>query len=62
MSRLRLRSGVLDSKSNVSRLSGFNDQLTIQIEFMAYLQPDKPEKVYLPAIRAAKEKGEKLSA
>ena len=27
---------------------------------MAYLQPDKPEKVYLPAIRAAKEKGEKL--
>jgi 3-methyl-2-oxobutanoate hydroxymethyltransferase len=28
--------------------------------FMAYLQPDKPEKVYLPAIRAAKEKGEKL--
>lgn len=28
--------------------------------FMAYLQPDKPEKVYLPAIRIAKEKGEKL--
>lgn len=28
---------------------------------MAYLQPDKPEKVYLPAIRAAKEKGEKLT-
>jgi 3-methyl-2-oxobutanoate hydroxymethyltransferase len=27
---------------------------------MAYLQPDKPEKVYLPFIRAAKEKGEKL--
>lgn len=27
---------------------------------MAYLQPDKPEKVYLPAIRAAKTKGEKL--
>lgn len=27
---------------------------------MAYLQPDKPEKVYLPAIQAAKEKGEKL--
>jgi 3-methyl-2-oxobutanoate hydroxymethyltransferase len=27
---------------------------------MAYLQPDKPEKVYLPAIRAAKEKGDKL--
>lgn len=27
---------------------------------MAYLQLDKPEKVYLPAIRAAKEKGEKL--
>jgi 3-methyl-2-oxobutanoate hydroxymethyltransferase len=27
---------------------------------MAYLQPDKPEKVYLPAIRAAKVKGEKL--
>lgn len=27
---------------------------------MAYLQPDKPEKVYLPAIRTAKEKGEKL--
>jgi 3-methyl-2-oxobutanoate hydroxymethyltransferase len=27
---------------------------------MAYLQPDKPEKVYLPAIRAAKESGEKL--
>src|SRR5207237_8886848 len=27
---------------------------------MAYLQPDKPEKVYLPAIRAAKEKGQKL--
>jgi 3-methyl-2-oxobutanoate hydroxymethyltransferase len=28
---------------------------------MAYLQPDKPEKVYLPFIRAAKERGEKLS-
>ena len=27
---------------------------------MAYLQPDKPEKVYLPAIRAAKDNGEKL--
>ena len=27
---------------------------------MAYLQPDKPGKVYLPAIRAAKENGEKL--
>ena len=27
---------------------------------MAYLQPDKPEKVYLPYIRSAKEKGEKL--
>src|SRR6478672_13064305 len=27
---------------------------------MAYLQPDRPEKVYLPAIRAAKEAGEKL--
>ena len=27
---------------------------------MAYLQPDKPEKVYLPAISAAKERGEKL--
>jgi 3-methyl-2-oxobutanoate hydroxymethyltransferase len=27
---------------------------------MAYLQPDKPEKVYLPAIKAAKENGEKL--
>lgn len=27
---------------------------------MAYLQPDKPEKVYLPAIRTAKEKGERL--
>lgn len=27
---------------------------------MAYLKPDKPEKVYLPAIRAAKEKGENL--
>lgn len=27
---------------------------------MAYLQPDRPEKVYLPAIKAAKEKGEKL--
>lgn len=27
---------------------------------MAYLQPDKPGKVYLPAIRAAKEAGEKL--
>lgn len=27
---------------------------------MAYLQPDKPEKVYLPFIKAAKERGEKL--
>jgi 3-methyl-2-oxobutanoate hydroxymethyltransferase len=27
---------------------------------MAYLQPDKPEKVYLPFIKSAKEKGEKL--
>ena len=27
---------------------------------MAYLQPDRPEKVYLPAIQSAKEKGEKL--
>jgi len=27
---------------------------------MAYLQPDRPEKVYLPAIKTAKEKGEKL--
>jgi 3-methyl-2-oxobutanoate hydroxymethyltransferase len=27
---------------------------------MAYLQPDKPGKVYLPAIKAAKENGEKL--
>jgi 3-methyl-2-oxobutanoate hydroxymethyltransferase len=27
---------------------------------MAYLQPDKPEKVYVPALLAAKEKGEKL--
>lgn len=27
---------------------------------MAYLQPDQPGKVYLPAIRAAKERGEKL--
>ncbi len=27
---------------------------------MAYLQPDKPEKVYVPALRVAKEKGEKL--
>ncbi|HJS50968.1 MAG TPA: 3-methyl-2-oxobutanoate hydroxymethyltransferase [Pyrinomonadaceae bacterium] len=27
---------------------------------MAYLQPDKPEKVYLPAIKSAKERGEKL--
>jgi 3-methyl-2-oxobutanoate hydroxymethyltransferase len=29
---------------------------------MAYLQPDKPEKVYLPAIKSAKDKGEKLVA
>src|SRR4029079_15668866 len=27
---------------------------------MAYLQPDKPEKVYLPFIRSAKARGEKL--
>ncbi|MBA2736462.1 MAG: 3-methyl-2-oxobutanoate hydroxymethyltransferase [Pyrinomonadaceae bacterium] len=27
---------------------------------MAYLKPDKPEKVYVPALRIAKEKGEKL--
>jgi 3-methyl-2-oxobutanoate hydroxymethyltransferase len=27
---------------------------------MAYLQPDKPDKIYLPAILAAKEKGKKL--
>src|SRR5437764_12286024 len=27
---------------------------------MAYLQPDKPGKVYLPAIRSAKQNGEKL--
>ncbi len=27
---------------------------------MAYLQPDEPEKVYVPALRAAKEKGEKM--
>src|SRR6476646_10966713 len=27
---------------------------------MAYLQPDKEGKVYLPAIRASKERGEKL--
>lgn len=27
---------------------------------MAYLKPDKPEKVYVPALRAAKEKGEQL--
>jgi 3-methyl-2-oxobutanoate hydroxymethyltransferase len=29
---------------------------------MAYLQPDKPEKVYLPAIKKAKENGERLIA
>jgi 3-methyl-2-oxobutanoate hydroxymethyltransferase len=28
---------------------------------MAYLKPDKPEKVYVPALRAAKEAGEKLA-
>ncbi|MBA2380098.1 MAG: 3-methyl-2-oxobutanoate hydroxymethyltransferase [Blastocatellia bacterium] len=28
---------------------------------MAYLKPDKPEKVYVPALQAAKEKGEKLA-
>lgn len=28
---------------------------------MAYLKPDKPEKVYVPALRAAKEKNEKLA-
>lgn len=27
---------------------------------MAYLKPDKPEKVYVPALQVAKEKGEKL--
>ncbi|MCW5959544.1 MAG: 3-methyl-2-oxobutanoate hydroxymethyltransferase [Pyrinomonadaceae bacterium] len=27
---------------------------------MAYLKPDKPEKIYVPALRAAKERGEKL--
>ena len=27
---------------------------------MAYLQPDKPEKVYVPALKVAKENGEKL--
>src|SRR5918997_5462263 len=27
---------------------------------MVYLKPDKPEKVYVPALRAAKEKGEKM--
>jgi 3-methyl-2-oxobutanoate hydroxymethyltransferase len=27
---------------------------------MAYLKPDRPEKVYVPALRAAKESGEKL--
>ena len=27
---------------------------------MAYLKPDKPEKVYVPALRSAKEKNEKL--
>src|SRR5262245_65430104 len=27
---------------------------------MAYLQPDKPEKVYLPAIKTAKQNGQKL--
>ena len=27
---------------------------------MAYLKPDKPEKVYVPALRTAKEKSEKL--
>lgn len=27
---------------------------------MAYLKPDKPEKIYVPALRAAKDKGEKL--
>lgn len=27
---------------------------------MAYLKPDKPEKVYVPALRTAKEKGEKM--
>ncbi len=28
---------------------------------MAYLKPDKPEKVYVPALRKAKKKGEKLT-
>lgn len=32
----------------------------LRSKFMAYLQPDKEGKVYLPAIRAAKEAGEKL--
>ena len=27
---------------------------------MAYLKPDKPEKVYIPALRKAKKKGEKM--
>ena len=29
-------------------------------KFMAYLKPDKPEKVYIPALRKAKKKGEKM--
>lgn len=28
---------------------------------MAYLKPDKPEKIFVPALREAKEKGEKLA-
>lgn len=28
---------------------------------MAYLKPDKPEKIYIPALRKAKERGEKLT-
>ncbi len=28
---------------------------------MAYLKPDQPEKVYVPALRSAKERGEKLA-
>ena len=28
---------------------------------MAYLKPDQPEKIYVPALRKAKRKGEKLT-
>ena len=38
----------------------FTFRFSLYTAFMAYLQPDKPEKVYVPALRAAKEKGEKL--